>query len=207
MTGLIVKQDFKLLRALRNREAVDAKRRNIKRDFRADIEISKLSSQLKFITDHQLKSQSDLKQAAEKAEHQINQINSVLKEAAEINRTTILAIQTIDTYNKYKLIHDEVQASVFKKVLLKKKYQTELETFEKANVLLKKMGIQEHEFTLYREKQKDNEFKMGQLKERLEQEREKRAKLAEIEKTLNQRNQSLISGKERNGLDKRHGER
>ncbi|MFC5651382.1 hypothetical protein ACFPYJ_20155 [Paenibacillus solisilvae] len=121
-----------LLRTLTDRNTADAKRRNSRRDFSSDIEISKLSNQLKFITDQNLKSRSDLKQAITKVESQIQEINSVIKEATQMNRNMTLVVQTIDTYNKYKPIHDEYQASTIKKMILKRKYNTELETFEKA---------------------------------------------------------------------------
>ncbi|KRE47807.1 hypothetical protein [Paenibacillus sp. Soil522] len=88
------------LRTLTNSNAADAKRKNVRRDFRTDIEISKLSNQLKFITEQNLKSRSDLKQAADEVELQMREINSVLKEANEMNRSMKLIIQTIDTYNK-----------------------------------------------------------------------------------------------------------
>lgn len=110
-----------LIRTMINRNAAEAKKRNVKRDFKADIEISKLSNQLKFITDQNLKSRNDLKKAMDKIEAQVREIKSVLNEATEINRKMKIVVQTIDTYNKYKPIYDEVQASSLKKFFLKEK--------------------------------------------------------------------------------------
>lgn len=181
-----------LLRTLVGRKITDDKQSNARRDFKADIEISKLSNQLKFIIDHNLKSRNDLKVAADKVEHQIRGINVVLKEANEMNRSMKLVIQTINTYNKYKPIYDELQGSTIKRILLKKKYNTELETFEKAFNQLKKMGVKEPEFALYPEKQLSYEQKIEQLKEKLDTSKGLLSKFGEIEKTLNQRNQILL---------------
>ncbi|MFC5647690.1 relaxase/mobilization nuclease domain-containing protein [Paenibacillus solisilvae] len=180
-----------LLRTLTDRNATYSKQRNTKRDFKSDIEISKLSQQLKFITNQNLKSRSDLNKAVNTIEHQLREINAVIKDANKMNQKMKLAIQTIETYSKYKPIYEEVQSSTLKKMLLKKKYNAEIETSEKATNQLKKMGIQEKEFTLYSEKQQAYETKIEQLKERLDELKKKHFKLAEIEKTLTQKNQII----------------
>lgn len=183
-----------LLRTLTDRNAGESKRRNTKRDFRSDIEISKLSQQLKFITNQNLKSRIDLKQAVDKTELQLREIHAVIKDANEMNRKMKLVIQTIETHSKYKPIYEKVQSSTIKKMLLKKKYHAEIETFEKASNQLKKMGIQENQFSAYSEKQQAYEMKIEQLKEKLDESKEQLSKLMEIDKTLKQKNEILLPG-------------
>ncbi len=191
-----------LIRTLMERNADDGKRKNVKRNFRGDIEISKLSNKLKFITEHNLKSRSDLKQAIEKVENQIKQMSSVLHDANEMNLNMKLVVQAIDAYNKHKPIYDEYQTSTIKKLFMKKKYNVELETFEKAAKQLEKMGVNQEELSAYLEKQKSYEAKMEQLQEKLDSSKDVLEKLRDIEVALTRSNSLIESLKSRNEKQK-----
>ncbi|MEC0182320.1 relaxase/mobilization nuclease domain-containing protein [Paenibacillus peoriae] len=192
-----------LLRTLTNRKAEEAVRRNSRRDFSIDIEISKLSKQLQLITDYNLKSRGDLQQAIKDTEQRLRQINGVIEEANNANRNIILINQTIEAYNKHKPIYDEYKSATIRKMLVKKKYSAEIETFEKAMNQLDKLNIKEKDFSVYRERQKTYGIKIEQLKERHNTMTKELYKLSDIEKTLNQRNQFDLSKSKNNERDER----
>ncbi|WP_433947005.1 relaxase/mobilization nuclease domain-containing protein [Paenibacillus sp. SN-8-1] len=193
-----------LIRTLANRNASDRQGiYRMRRDFKTDIEISKLSKHLKFITEQNLKSRSDLKQMINKEKTQIQDLHSVLNQASEMNRNLGIIVQTIQTYTHYKPIADEVQASPMKKLLLKKKYKVELETFEKAAKQLDKLKIKDDEFNTYIEKKRTHEMKIEQLQNKLDASRNNLSELLAIEKTLSERT-SLLSDL-RQGKDKDQG--
>lgn len=177
-----------LLRALRKRQEIQIKSKSVKRNYNTDIEINRLSNQLLFIVNHDLKSRMELKEAAANTESRIKEINSTVKDARDMSQNMAFIMQSIHTYNKYKRIHEEIQSSTLKKVFLNKKYQAEIETFEKASGQLKKMGIFERDFAFYMDKQQSYVVKIEQLAKRLEEERRHLSKLSDIERTLNQKN-------------------
>lgn len=189
-----------LLRTIRDRNNTRLTRKNSKRDFRLDLQISKLSNHLKYISERDYKNREDIKLAADLANKQIEDITIVLKDASEISEKMSIILQTIETYNKYKPVYEEVKASTIKKMLLKNKYSVELETFDKALKQLKKLGITEQDFHSYSERYSNHGKKMEQLKVKLESIRNEISKLAEIEKALDQRShllQEIRSVKER----------
>lgn len=196
-----------LVRTLRDRNVTQSARKNTKRDLSIDLQISKLTNHLNFISEHNYKSRDDLKRAAEKAEKQIQDIKAVLKDAAEVKRKMVIVLQTIETYQKYKPIHDEVQASTLKRLLLKNKYSVELDTFDKAAKQLDKLGITEQDFKTYVDKHINHEKRMEQLNVKLEAKRDELSKLAEIERMLNQRNELLPKVKGSNERTERKEER
>lgn len=176
-----------LLRTLTHRKAEEAKIKNSRRDFSMDIEIAKLSKQLQLITEYNLKSRADLQQVVKDMEQRMEQMYGVIEEADKANRNIILINQTIETYNKYKPIYEEYQSATIKKMFVKKKYNVEIETFEKAANQLDKLNILEKDFSTYSERQQTYEMKIEQLKERLSVTTKELYKLTDIEKTLNQR--------------------
>lgn len=180
-----------LLRTIRNRISTQPIRKNSKRDFSIDLQISKLTNHLKYISEHDYKNREDLKRAAESASKQIEDITLVLKDASELSRKMDIVLQTIETYNKYKPISEEVKASTIKRMLLKSKYSVQLETFDKAEKQLEKLEIMEQDFGSYSDRYVNHGKKMEQLKVKLESTRNEISKLAEIEKALDQRNHLL----------------
>ncbi|WP_068612579.1 relaxase/mobilization nuclease domain-containing protein [Paenibacillus tuaregi] len=188
-----------LIRTLANRNAADREGNyRVRRNFSADIEISKLTNQLKFITDLGLKSKDDLKNLEADTRNQIKNITSIIKDAEQSRQTLYLAYRSIETFNKYKPFYEEYQAASLKKVLLKKKYHSELETFQKAKIQLEKMGINESEHNEYRKNLENYDTKIVQLKNRLESEKGKLSKLAEVENSLKRRSTMLLSASTRN---------
>lgn len=184
-----------LIRAIASRNAAESKRRNTRRDFSGEIEIAKLSNQLQYITEHNLKSKADLKLATQKIELQMQQVNAVMVEANEMVHKIGLVNQTIETYNKYKPIFEEYQAATIKKMIIKKKYGPELDTFEKAFNQLNKLGIQEKDFSSYVQRESSYELKIRQLTDRLNAFRMELYKIKDIEATLDRRDRGYIVGK------------
>lgn len=194
-----------LFRTLRERSITQSTNKTSKRDFSIDLQISKLTNHLKFISEHNYKSRSDLKLAAEATEKYIQDINAVLKDADDVNRKMIIGLQSIKTYNQYKPIYDQVQASAIKKMLLKNKYGTELNTFENASKQLEKMGITEADFQIYIERQINHERKIEQLKEKLNDKKNELSKVVEIQKVIEHPNMPNLKDKENHRSRKREG--
>lgn len=181
-----------LMKTLRNREPQTLGRLR-KKDYSVDLEIRKLSNQLQYVSEHHLHSHSDLQNAIARTKEAIGNINSTLKEASELQRSMNIVVQSIETYNRYKPIHDEIMGSTLKKNILKRKYKIEFETFVKATEHLNRLDLSEKDFDLYRTKQKTHDEMLDRLHQKVSNERRHLEKLLEIERTLRRKEQTAPS--------------
>ncbi|OMD35672.1 hypothetical protein BSK52_26595 [Paenibacillus odorifer] len=195
-----------LMRTLRNRDSAQpANGRFKKKDFSIDLQILKLTSQLQYAGQYNLRSHSDLQDAISKSRATIGNINSTIKEAADLQQGMKIAVQAMETYSRYKEIYDEIMGSTIRRNLLKRKYQIEYETFVKASDQLKNLGLNEREFDLYKAKEKTHGEMIERLHEKSNEERKHLEKLLEIDRTL-QRRGSISSFIEKNEKDRRREE-
>lgn len=181
-----------LIRSLSNLQAAEAKRRNARRDFSTEIEIAKLSKQLNYLVNNNIKSKSDMVEAAATLNDRINNIHTLIVEANEITTQLQLVNKTIDTYKRLKLIHDEYQKAGIRKLMLKKKYYIELATFEKAQLQLSKWKINEDNFDIYKDRQHSYEQNSYKLKEKLNSTKQELYQLRDIQKTTEHRNYTNV---------------
>ncbi|MCJ8010141.1 relaxase/mobilization nuclease domain-containing protein [Paenibacillus sp. KQZ6P-2] len=188
-----------LVRTMMNREK-ELNGNTRKRNFGYDLQINTLTDQLKFITDKQLNSRDDLKRGKSEIENKLNEIDSVQKEAVKINENLNFAITSIETYLKYKKIHEEYEGTTFRKSGIKRKFNVELETFDKAKKQLLKMGVQVDQYESLLVKQKSYENQIEKLYARAESLGSELKMFNEIEKTLSDRsvNYRKAKSKDRN---------
>lgn len=172
-----------LVRTLMNREQ-KSQGKFAKQNFGYDLQIKKLTDQLKFITEKHLNNHSDLEIRKHELEKKMREVANVHKEADKMNETLKLAIQSIETYLKYKVILEEYRNAPLKKLGKRRKYTEELETFQLAEKQMQKMGVQPEQYESLLEKQKSYEMQFEKLQGRGESLAGELKTYKEIEKTL-----------------------
>lgn len=168
------------------------------RNYHYDLKIKNLTEQLKFISDKKLKSREELQQGKFDLEAKIREMNVVTKDAVKINDNLLLAVQSIETYQKYKSIHDDYEQATFRKWSIKRKHQTELETFQKARNQLEKMKVQPQQWDALTQKQKLHETQINKLQTKVKSIENELRQYVNIEKTLNDRSWSRPKSRNRN---------
>lgn len=172
-----------LLKTVSDRNASNGK--VVKKNYKADLEISKLSSQLKYINEKNIRSKSELLSEKENVKTKLDEVIRVINQAEDVKRKLELAMQSVNIYQKYKPFFDEYNSAGLKKMILKNKYSFEISLFENAREKLKNFKIDENQISDFVQKFENHSLKIGELNKRKELLNDEMKKLNQIEKTLN----------------------
>lgn len=178
-------------------ERNDANRKVVKKNYKTDLEISKLSSQLKFINDKNLRSKSELLAEKNNVKAKLDEVIRVINQAEDVKQKLELAMESVNAYQKYKPYFDEYNSSGLKKMILRNKYSSEISLFESAREKLKNFKIDESRVSDFVQKYEIHSRKIEELNKRKELLNDEMKKLNQIEKTLNDISTKTLKSKKR----------
>lgn len=171
-----------LIKAISQQDASNQK--FVKKNYKGDLEISKLASQLQFINEHGLRNKNDLMNEKHSVVTKISEFDRVILKANEVQQKLDLVMKSVSSYKQYKPFFDEYNSAGIKKLVLKNKISVELSLFEKSVNELKKFGVEEGKVSEFIQKHLDHKNKIYELQNRKKTLNEDLKKMNQIEKTL-----------------------